>query len=215
MKHGPGKWLSPCVCSRCQAIVSANVRVDPPKCPKFRGTSVVLPVDPDHGWGSRRCIPELPGVGTADRGELRPPEAPQAADAVPVCRAVGLSRGRAVSQARSPLCLPRSEKPCEAQTRAAGLPAAALTCPDRGGNSQILTFSIPGNENGPGRLRPSVPIPPCTATRASRLVPPPQPGQNGRRPTSLRLTWRRTFALPGAVGAGRSLTMMGPSTLPL
>jgi len=90
MKHGPDKWLSPCLYSRCQAIVSANVRADPIKCPKFRGASVVPLVDSDHWWGSRRGIPELPGFGAADGGVLHPPEAAQAADAVPVCRALGL-----------------------------------------------------------------------------------------------------------------------------
>jgi len=147
-------------------------------------------------------VPEVPGhVGRPPRGSR-----PWVGKPTMHSRAAGRRNRswRRASPSRSP-----------ARPRRGLLGSRRLRRPDRGGDSQILTFSVPENENGPGRLRPSVPIPPCTANRASRLVPPQQLGQNGWRPTSLRLTWRRTFALSGAVGAGRSLTMIGPSTLPL
>ena len=57
MKHGADTWLSPCSCSRCQAIVSANVRADPIKCLTCRGRSVVPLVDPSHDCEADEAFP--------------------------------------------------------------------------------------------------------------------------------------------------------------
>jgi len=57
MKHGPGTWLSPCICGRCRKIVSANVRADLIACPKCRSKPIVALVDPAHGCEDDESFP--------------------------------------------------------------------------------------------------------------------------------------------------------------
>jgi len=49
MKHGPDTWFSPCVCERCEEVVSANVRAPTITCPTCRGEAVIPLVPPDSG----------------------------------------------------------------------------------------------------------------------------------------------------------------------